>query len=50
MKASHINFVHEKLHMDVEGGGGGGAGGVVAPVTFLRGKILENFDGLFKNF
>ena len=28
-EASHINFVHEKCHMDVEGWEG------VAPVTFL---------------
>ena len=32
-EASHIDFVHEKRHMDVGGGGGG-----VAPVTFLGEK------------
>ena len=34
-EASHIDFVHEKRHMDV--GGGGGVGGL-APVTFLGEK------------
>ena len=33
-EASHIDFVHEKRHMDVGGGGGGG----LAPVTFLGEK------------
>ena len=32
-EASHIDFVHEKRHMDVGGGGG------VAPVTFLGEKL-----------
>ena len=29
-EASHIDFVHEKRYIDVEGGGGG-----LAPVTFF---------------
>ena len=32
-EASHIDFVHEKRHMDVGGWGGG-----LAPVTFLGEK------------
>ena len=38
-EASHIDFVHEKRHMDVGRWGGG-----LAPVTFLGKKIVENFD------
>ena len=40
MEASHIDFVHEKRHMDVGGGGsrGVGGGGGLAPVTFLSEK------------
>ena len=34
-KASHIDFAHEKRHMDV---GGGGDGRGLAPVTFLDEK------------
>ena len=33
-EASHIDFVHQKCHMNVGGGGGGG----LAPVTFLGEK------------
>ena len=34
-EASHIDFVHEKRHMDVGGGKG------LAPVTFLREKLWK---------
>ena len=36
-EASHIDFVHEKRHMDV-GGGGGGVRWGLAPVAFLGEK------------
>ena len=36
-EASHIDFVHEKRHMDVRGVGGG----VLALVTFLGEKSWE---------
>ena len=45
-KRPHIDFVHEKRHMDA-GGGGGGEGGWRL-VTFLGKKSCENFDSLIK--
>ena len=46
MKASHIDFVHDKRHMDVGGGGWGG----LAPVMLLGEKSCKNFDSLMKIF
>ena len=43
-EASHIDFVHEKRHMDVGGRGGGLALGRFSV------KIVENFDSLLKIF
>ena len=45
-EASHVDFVHEKRHMDV-GGGGGGRSWCLCCFSM---KIIENFDGLFENF
>ena len=39
-EASHIDFVYDERHMDVEKGGGFR----LAPVTFLSEKWWENFD------
>ena len=43
--SSHIEFVHEKRHMDIEGGG-------LAPVTFLGEKSwkFRSYDSLLKIF
>ena len=43
-EASHIDFVHEKRHMDVGGWGGGWR------LWRFSVKIMENFDSLFENF
>ena len=43
-EASHIDFVHEKRHMDVGGWGGEGVGACFSV------KIMENFDSMFENF
>ena len=43
-EASHIDFDHEKCHMDVGGGGGGGGGGGkggLVSVTFLGEKLWK---------
>ena len=46
-EASHIDFVHDKRHMDVMGWGGGEW---VGACDVSRWKIVENFDNLMKIF
>ena len=41
-EASHIDFVHEKRHMDVGGGGGGGCD-ISREKSWKISIVLENF-------
>ena len=46
-EASHIDFVHEKRHVDV---GGGGGGRWIGPCDVSRWKTLESLDSLLTIF